>query len=234
MNASRISRGFDRIAPVYESLGRFFVGRSLFQSQVWEIPRLPENCSVLIVGGGAGGFLSELLASGKARQVCYVDISPKMIELSRTRIEKLLRDTGDRTCQVEFITGTVDDIPAWGDYDVVITNFFLDLFTTEETVRLVAKLDCHLRPGGLWCFSDFCLKDRTSSKVLKELYISSLYASFGMFCGISGRRLPPYEAVFRAADYEARDEASFGRDMIRSVIYRKPHPLDKPDWSAAS
>lgn len=234
MNASRVSRGFDRIAPFYESLGRIFVGKSLLQSQIWEIPHLPEHCSVLIVGGGAGGFLYELVRSGKARHVCYVDISPRMVELSKARIERLLRGAGDHACRVEFITGTVDDIPAWNVYDAVITNFFLDLFTTEETVRLVAKLDCHLRPGGLWCFSDFCLKDRTSSKALKELYIGSLYTSFGMLCGISGRRLPPYEAVFRAADYEAREEASFGRDLILSVIYRKPHPNDAPDWSSAS
>jgi tRNA (cmo5U34)-methyltransferase len=54
----RVARGFDRLAPFYDSLARLIIGKGIKQSQLHFLNHLRgQNQGVLVLGGGTGWIL---------------------------------------------------------------------------------------------------------------------------------------------------------------------------------
>lgn len=98
--------------------------------------RIPNGCSVLDAGSGAG-YGSRLLATG-ARAVTGVDLSPETVEAARATHDDL----------VTFATADVLHLPfADGSFDAV--TCFEVIEHVPEPAELVRELARVLRPGGL-------------------------------------------------------------------------------------
>src|SRR4051812_19943989 len=112
--------GFDRLAPVYDKLAGLVFGKAIVDAQLIFLDEVRAGDRVLILGGGTGWVLKELLRRQPACEVWYVDSSQRMIELAT-------RNCGNPS-NVHFVLGTELSIPTML-FDVVIMNFFLDLFS---------------------------------------------------------------------------------------------------------
>src|SRR5687768_3937740 len=120
--------GFDILAPFYDLLARCFFGKSIRNSQLATLAFIPEDAVIVIIGGGTGWFLKELMATIKARKVVYIDSSEKMIALSKQKMASSpLKIEG-----IDFRLGTPFCIQPDEHFDVIITHFFLDLFTDAQ------------------------------------------------------------------------------------------------------
>src|SRR5258708_1136346 len=93
-------------------------------AQQYFLGNIREHAKVLILGGGSGWLLANLLRLRQNCEVWYIDASEKMIALSRQKNKPEYR--------VHFIHGTELDIPLTIQFDVVITNFYFDLFTNHQ------------------------------------------------------------------------------------------------------
>src|SRR5688572_27433406 len=113
---------FDSVASFYDRLSRLIFGNSILHAQTLYLPDIPTGANVLILGGGTGWLLCELLAKKPGCKIWYIEASEKMISLSK----EATRDTSHR---VTFIHGTEDRIPSGITFHVVITHFYLDLFS---------------------------------------------------------------------------------------------------------
>ncbi len=127
MCKSRLN-GFDAVAGIYDGLARLVYGKSLHAAQAQFLPVIPSDAKVLIIGGGTGWLLHELLLLNTGCQVWYVEASAKMIVAAQKKI--------GNDARVHFIHGTEAAIPEEVVFDVVITNFFLTCLHSPPLYKL--------------------------------------------------------------------------------------------------
>lgn len=142
---------FNGIAPIYDALAFAVFGQRLQRAQAVFLDRISADASVLIVGGGTGWLLEEVLRTGQPKRVLYLEASAQMLALaSRRMVQHAVLGS------VEFRVGTETSLKSDERFDVILTPFVLDLFT-EKTLRLqfIPQLLNVLTPGGLWIITDF-------------------------------------------------------------------------------
>ena len=208
----RISRGFDLLANWYDWLVQLVFGKEVYLSQIKWLGQIPEGARVLIIGGGSGWILSEVLQRTVRTKVDYLELSPRMLELTRQQ----MLEEGCEPSRYVLRAGGVESLEASERYDAILTFFFLDLFAEDEADRVIGKLGGHLHPGGSWLFADFI-----PHNLFQRVLLGTMYAFFRLVCGISGSRLLPFDRMFRRNGLELKQEASFARRMIQSRIYEQ-------------
>lgn len=176
--------GFDAVAGLYDSLARFVYGKSIQEAQLHFLDRIPAGARVLILGGGTGWLLRALLDQNVDCTVWYVEASAKMLEASR-------KAAGVALDRVQFIHGTEQSIPAGLVVDVIITNFYLDLFAEASLQDVVNHLLKFLCAGGLWLACDFV----NTGKLLDRAMLGAMILFFRMIAGIEARMLADWQGV---------------------------------------
>jgi len=189
---------------------------ALGRSQNQFLPILPPLDRALIVGGGTGRFLADLMRTGRVKTAVSVDLSPGMNRQAARKIAGL-----GFTRRVEFRTGTVDALGADERFDLIVTHCFLDLFAPETLRTVVARLDQALKPNGYWIFSDFSTEGSGATGSLRRAAVDFLYRFFRLTCRIEATALPDFEAVLAS---HALIPSATGRHLgglLRSTLYRK-------------
>lgn len=206
------TKNFDSIAPRYDALARRIYGEAIRDAQAYFLPLISPSAKVLILGGGTGWVLAEVLKMRPDLTVCYIEASAEMIRLSRARFMHG-EDRG-----VHYIHGTESAIPAHVKFDVAITAFYFDLFSPATLRGVIAKIQRAMVPGGLWLASDF-----VANRVLwQRMLLWSMYRFFRGLCGIEAKALSPWETLMSATDMKAEQEQYFFRSFIKSISYRVP------------
>lgn len=200
---------FDLIASVYDSLAGLFFGRSIKSSQVSVLHLIPEGSTILILGGGTGWILDELDRHTSNSRIWYVDQSAKMIALASSR-------SGVR--DISFIQGSINSIPQGQKFDVIITNFFLDLFPDLTLRDVLSVLSVSLKSGGLWLVTDFVNK-----QWWHNMYLFIMYRFFRLTTGIEANKLPQWEEQIAALGVVELDKNFFYGGFIKSGVYKKPN-----------
>lgn len=204
----KTNSGFDLLAPIYDSLARFVFGKSIVDSQTWYLDKIPDDSRVLILGGGTGWLLEELQKRNSSCTVCYIEISKKMIERARSRE---LKST------VHFIQGTEEDIPASQKFDVVITNFYLDLFSEKTLKEVVDRINSHTTASTLWIVTDFV----NGGKWWHKLMLKTMYLFFNVTCRIDANHLSDWADQLRLLGWCESYTRVWHRDFIKSTIWKR-------------
>jgi ubiquinone/menaquinone biosynthesis C-methylase UbiE len=215
---TRTQRGFDFLAPFYEAGVRFFFGESIYESQVFFLSRFPGSNSVLILGGGSGRLLSAIALENKPAHICYIDISPKMILKARERITQAAPHFLDR---IDFVCGSVADIPANKSFDLIITPYVLDCIPDPELEGFMSALLRVLKEGGFWLFSDFNIPVKGFQRIRALLITRILYFFFNFVCNLGIRSLPDFEVVFHRMGLRKIDAKYFRRGLLTSKVYER-------------
>ena len=200
--------GFDRIAFIYDFLARLIFGRSITTSQKFFLDRINNHSKVLILGGGSGWLLSDLLQLRPTSEVWYIEASEKMIAMTKKKI--------NANYTVHFIHGTQDDIPDSSRFDVVVTNFCLDLFTDQNLGNVVGKIKNSVSGKAIWIVTDFV----DGNKWWQKLMLQMMYWFFRKVTKIESERLPKWEAaVERSVSNKIADKFFYG-DFIKTACYQ--------------
>lgn len=133
---------FDRVAPYYRWLERLVFGRALEECRSALLPLVSRCERALCVGDGDGRFTHLLLQARPEMQVDVVERSRSMIRLARRR-------SNARFFHANALVFTPDD-----RYDLIVTQFVLDTFTSAEVSTLVRRVR-KAAPGGIWIVSEF-------------------------------------------------------------------------------
>ena len=201
---------FNRLAPYYDTLKRLAFGRSIGDSEVHFLNRLPGNGCILILGGGSGDLLVNLFRVHPHCSVWYVEASSKMMSLAREKLPVVNRS------QVTFIHGTEKTIPPGIAFDGVITNFFLDLFPDGEVLSICQAVGKQLKSEGVWLIADF-----VDEKWWQRLLLAVMYPFFVLTCRIQTRRLPRWRDQLTSAGFVHRSSKGFFSGFIKASIYQK-------------
>jgi ubiquinone/menaquinone biosynthesis C-methylase UbiE len=109
-------------------------------NQLIELVAHPEDC-VLDVGCGTGS--ATIAASGRAREVVGIDLSPHMIKLAE---EKLIRDNIANT---KVIATSVEGYQPDRQFDKVISSFMLCHLKSHQRPAIYSAMYSFLKPGGM-------------------------------------------------------------------------------------
>jgi ubiquinone/menaquinone biosynthesis C-methylase UbiE len=203
--------GFDVLAPLYDRFASLVYGSAIHEAQLFFLKAIPSSANVLILGGGTGWLLAELLKMQPEAKVWYIEASVKMLEQAQRKLSE------QQKSQVKFIHGTEDSIPREIQFHAVITGFYLDLFLPATLRRVIDTIAASLVPGSVWLVSDFIARKVWWQRILLKV----MYTFFRWCCGIEAKQLPPWEQYMTAHGWELREEQLFFHGFIKSVRYSR-------------
>ncbi|GGF19399.1 class I SAM-dependent methyltransferase [Hymenobacter cavernae] len=211
--------GFDHLASFYDLLASLVFGRTLRRAQQAALSGLPVGAPrLLIIGGGTGWILGEVLRRCPAAQILYVEASAGMLRQSRAALR---RTAAAHEAQVEFRLGTEAALKSGETFDVVITFFFLDLFETVRFGAVLRQLNAVRRPGGRWLLADFCKPNGWWQRAL----LAVMYQFFRVTTGISARQLPAIHAGLANLGLHPRRQQWFYAGMIEATVFEEKPAL---------
>ena len=201
---------FNAAAPYYDKLSKLVYGSALMDAQVYLLQHIKAGDKILIVGGGTGAILEKITEHFNCGlTITYVEIAEKMMALSQQQ------NVGNNV--VTFINTGIEDVPADGSYDVVITPFLLDNFTEETLSRMFVHIDAFLKSSGLWLTVSF----QRTDKWWQRLLLHSMFIFFRLACNIEASRLPKINEQFTSQLYTLADERMFFKKFVLAAVYKK-------------
>lgn len=196
---------FDHLARPYRWLEYLTFGPLLARCRFHRVPELGHARHALVLGDGDGRFLARLLAANPGLRADVVDQSPAMLRLLRTRAEALRAAHRIRIYESDALAFRPAET---ADYDLVITHFFLDCFTTEQVCGLARNLRPHLAPGALWVVSEFSIP-RGPAALPAWIVVQSLYFAFRILTGLRTRVLPRYDVALAQTGLQLQHRQCF-------------------------
>ena len=138
----KAQRLYDFISPIYEYLTRY---ERVSKKRGLEVVDIKNGYRVLEVGFGTGQIVLELARRvGTDGMVHGTDISPKMLEKTRKRVEK-----HGLTRRVDLQLGDARKLPYRKEvFDAVFNSYMLDLIDTPDISKVLAEFKRVLKPGG--------------------------------------------------------------------------------------
>ncbi|WP_439482073.1 class I SAM-dependent methyltransferase [Cyclobacterium plantarum] len=196
------------LAPFYESLGRLLLGNQFQASKTAFLHTIEKGDQVLVVGGGVGANMPELLRRcGEKGKVVYMEASASMIRLCRKGLDK------DLLKQVVFIhASTFNALPDL-KFDVVITQYFLDVLPDEQIDRLFGALQSKVDKPTRWIFVDFY---PLSSKMVQ---LKTMINAFRLLTRHARKDLPEYEGYFNKWGWQEMESMIYCQGFYQARIY---------------
>jgi tRNA (cmo5U34)-methyltransferase len=217
MSSEHVARGYDRLAALYDGMARLVYGNALRRAQTCMLSQLPANATILVLGGGSGWFLEQLVRRAQPRRVIYVELSGEMLARAQRRIAQNLPAA---LASIDFVVGRAEDAGRWGQVDVIVTHCLLDMYVQPALARLVGDLRQSLGPTGVWYFSDFQQVRAGFMQPISRGLIWLMYRFFRWQCKIEALNLPDFEAAFAASALAPIAEQHFYSGMIVARLYR--------------
>jgi len=209
------------IGPVYDLLSTLYSGKTIQHCKVANVN--PENIrpgdKVLFAGVGHGR--DALAAAALGAEVTVVDLSETML---RKFAETQASEGPD--VEIQSIHSDIMKVDHPGQYDVVVANFFLNVFQEQQMQEVLSHLISQIRPGGQLIIGDFCYPTgNILSQWIRKAY---WYAALGTFWLLANN---PMHKIYNYPDYvsgmglQIQDRKQFrlmGMDCYWSILARKP------------
>jgi ubiquinone/menaquinone biosynthesis C-methylase UbiE len=204
----RAVNDFDSIASVYDTLASLIFGKSLRRSQLCFLPYVPDGASVLIVGGGSGELLAALLHQKPTCRVTYVDASAAMIARARKRVQG--------SGHVTFVHGTEHAVSPVQRFQVIITNFYFDMFLPHSLAKVITHLKLLLAEDGAWLVTDFL----GQHKWWQRLLLKTMYVFFRVASNIEASAISDWQQHLYDEGLRCQRRKLFFHGFISSTIFK--------------
>ena len=172
---------------------------------------------MLVIGGGSGWILLQLLQTGKQLDVLYLDAAPAMLQRAQKMFAQYAKP---HTCTVSFRLGNEDSLQPQEQFDVILTPFLLDLFPPQRLRQLMRRLAHALAPEGKWLFADFWPVQQPPP-LWQKLLIRGMYTFFGLISGVQASQLPDYAEHFKALGFEEMYSQQFYGGMVQAKVFER-------------
>tara|TARA_Y100001934_G_C12375293_1_gene788834 strand:+ start:1684 stop:2376 length:693 start_codon:yes stop_codon:yes gene_type:complete len=222
-------RNFDGLARVYRLLEIMAFGPFLQKARVCYLQELKEAREVLLVGEGNGLFLKALLSMNSKSRVKCVDASNGMLQVASKRIAEEDR----RRVFFEQRDLTKESLSR-GQYDAIVTHFFLDCFCHDTLQDMIPCLTAALRPQGKWLLADFEEPSKEGIfNIPQKMGLRMLYSFFKASCGIEASKLSNPKELLRDHDIIETKRLCYLNGWITSAVYEKMSAATQPKADVA-
>lgn len=200
---------YDPIAPLYDFLSRV-LGKPYQNSKSIFLDKMGRGNKVLYLGGGTGANLPFILEQiGPKGSVFYVEASAKMIRKAKGRVKP------DQLPQIRFLHQSDFSRIPLRTYDVILTQFFLDILPDHEINRLFEEVGRRTDSSSQWIFLDFF------PIVEKKRLIRLMIAFFRGTTGNPRKDLPDYTRYFESHGWKMEEKEMLQRGFIQAWLLKK-------------
>lgn len=209
---------FDAVAPWYRTLETITFGNALQRARVACLGEIGSPRRALIVGEGNGRFLAELLQRQPLVRVDCIDASQRMLDLARNH---LLKMDPRQLSRVAFFRS---DVASWRPndrYDLIVTHFFLDCFSTRTVGHIVAKLAQAATQNASWILADFRMPDAGLARIQARAWLAAMYGFFRVVAGIEAHELIDPSPFLRVEGFTLTRQYLFRHGMVKSELWRR-------------
>lgn len=206
------------VGPAYDALSKAYSGNAIHNCKLAMLRQdtLGPESNVLIAGAGLGK--DAIHAASLGAQVTVVDISPTML----SRLQKnLANHTNAAELNIDTILGDILKFEDFGNYDVVVANFFLNVFDRDKMTLLLQHLARHCKPGGTMVIGDF---KPGQGNLLKQgfqnLYWYAAASAFFLAAGNAVHRIYDYAPMLEKLGFDIVEQQDFevlGVDMYSAL-----------------
>lgn len=134
----------------YEFTGSLYSLGQIPKCKVAMLDKLKQEDKLLIAGVGHG--TEAIAAAKKGVNVTAVDISKTMLKYMQKKI-----DRANLNKPIQMVNNDIllENHPA--EYDMVIANYFLNVFPRDKMFKILTHLTSFVKPGGYMVIGDFVL-----------------------------------------------------------------------------
>ena len=205
-NYDFIARCYGPLAQLY-SLGQI---RACKRSQLREL-----GPGQRVLYTGVGGGEDAVLAAALGAQVTVIDLSAGMLAQATRRF----RAAGLERA-IEVIHGDLLEHAREGHYDVVVSNFFLNVFAPEPMAAVLSHLVRLLRPGGKLLIADFApAAGHGLARAAQRAYFALAVLSFRLLANNALHPLYDYASLFQGAGLRLEASRGFGLLGLGPAFY---------------
>ncbi len=194
---------FNFIAKYYTLLSKLVFGTALETAKISLFYKIPNQAKVLFIGGGAGNSLKMLLLLKPNVHVDFVEVSEQMMARAKKQM--------DFANTIKFINAPIEEFKE-EKYDVVITEFFFDLFTKENIQQLIPHIVSKLNADGCWIDTDF----RLTAKLTQRVLLKIMYVFFNLTAGLKTLRLVDLQQLYPTNGFTLTLEKKYKKGFVSS------------------
>lgn len=209
---------FDAVAPWYRPLETIAFGNALQRARLACLDEIGSARRALIVGEGNGRFLAAFLKCHPLIRIDCLDSSERMLALARRHVQET---TPNEISRVTFIH---DDVRSWTPndrYDLIVTHFLLDCFSTQQVGLIVAKLAQASASDATWLLADFTIPQAGVARGHAQARLAVMYWFFRGVAGIEARELVDPSPFLRVEGFTLAHQHLFRLGMVKSELWRK-------------
>jgi len=202
---------FNAISWYYDALARVVFRNKIYRSQIEFLDTIATGSKVLIIGGGTGWIISEVYKRVKNPNVYF-------IEKSNRFIAKAVKKAGSLH-NVNFINGSFPNHKIDCQFDVVISNFYLDLYSQKYLRKEIEAIKSILNTDGLWLVSDFQISPNFLRRMWQLPLTSIMYRFFNLSTGLSTNKLEDIFSLISEQNFKEINSANFYSEFISSRVF---------------
>jgi demethylphylloquinol methyltransferase len=174
---------YGRLAAVYDTFTRWYSFGLVRRTTQAQIAQMGPGTKVLYAGCGTAE--DALAAASEGAEVTAIDLSAAMVRRARARIAEAGLDNG-----VQLLQGDIMEHEE--TYDIVVANYFLNVFDESTSQRVLAHLCSLVRPDGAVFLADF-ETSATSGWARWVQFLYPLWAYVGCFLVAGNAVHAPYD-----------------------------------------
>jgi len=217
---------FDRyklIGRFYDFMSRAYSGNAILNCKLAMLraDTLTSGSKVLFAGAGHGR--DAIKAAELGAHVTMLDISPTMMSKFEQHLSTHPRYNELR---VELVLGDILKHEKFEHYDMVVANFFLNVFdkkTMDHLLNHLIKLCCS---KGKVVIGDFSPPNGGFiQRILQQIYWYSAAIAFCAFAGNAIHRIYNYREILEKKGLVTLDHQFFplfGKNFFHSILAEKP------------
>jgi ubiquinone/menaquinone biosynthesis C-methylase UbiE len=210
---------FDRVARIYRAMEYLSFGPLLERCRFFHLPSLQAARRALILGDGDGRFTARLLATHRGIRAHAIDASSAMLHLLQARVAS--RGAANRL--TVLCADARSAASSASGCDLVVTHFFLDCLTPDETEALIARVRPFLTPEARWLVSEFAIPPRGRiRRGFSRAAIASLYAAFRLLTGLAVRAIPPWRELLGRSGFTCTASHSWLGGLLVTELWQLP------------
>lgn len=210
---------FNRVAPYFRRIENIVFKNQMQRCRTAHLAVLPSVKKAALVGEGDGQFLIEFLKQTDCEQVHYIDSSQTMMELARKQVQEY---SSNALSRVKFyhLDLTIEAIPDQ-DYDLVVTNFFLDVFNERSLNECISKVAAACKRNAIWLYADFQISGGRLQQIRAMLWMKVMYTFFRIVAQLQAQRLIDPSTILEGHEFKLIAMAEFGRGLMRSELRQR-------------
>ncbi len=144
-----------------------------------------------MLGEGDGRFMAAFVRQNEQATVDSIESSREMTRLAALRVR------ANERVAFHNADARLFAIPAV-EYDLIVTHFFLDCFSSEECAGLISSISGAAAPRARWLLSEFHQPEEGFARYWTALLIRICYFCFRLATGLKTTQLPEYRGALRA------------------------------------